>query len=67
MATRESLVKNLNETSEKLDGKNYLLQTQSLETFVIAHRKLKHLTESSPDSKVSTYDDWYADDEAIVL
>ena len=66
MASRESLVKNLSGTSEKLNGKNYILWAQSFETFIAAHRKLKYLTEPPPDSKATTYDDWYVDDAAIV-
>lgn len=66
MATHESLVNNLSGTSEKLDEKNYLLRTKSFETFIAVHRKLKHLTESPPNSKDNTYDDWYADDTTIV-
>lgn len=66
MASCESLVKNLSGTSEKLNGKNYLLGAQSFETFIATHRKLKHLTEPPPDSKATTYDNWYADDAVIV-
>ena len=57
MASRDSLVKNLSGTSEKLSSKNYLLWSYSFETFVPAHRKLKHLTNPPPDSKTDTYDD----------
>ena len=67
MASRDSLVKNLNGTSEKLFGKNYLLWSQSFETFVFAHRKVKHLAHPPPNSKADTYEDWLADDAAIVL
>ena len=56
MAARESMVKNLNGTSEKLNGKNYLLWAQSFETFTAAHRKMSHLTKPPPDSKDATYD-----------
>ena len=66
MASRESLSKNLNGISEKLNEKNYLLWTQSFETFVVAHRKIKHLTDPPPDVKNTAYEDWYADDAVIV-
>lgn len=57
MTSRDSLVKNLSGTSEKLSDKNYLLSSQSFETFVLTHRKLKHLTDLPLDSKADTYDD----------
>ena len=66
MASHESLIKNLSSTSEKLNGKNYLLWAQSFETFIAAHRKIRHLTHLPPDSKDSTYEDWFTDDAAIV-
>ena len=66
MASRESLVKHLGGTSEKLNGTNYLLWFQGFETFCLAHQKLKHLTQPLPDSKDATYDNWCADDAAIV-
>ena len=66
MAARESLVKNLNGASKKLNGKNYLLWAQNFEIFIAAHRKISHLTKSPPDNKDATYDDWFADDAAIV-
>lgn len=43
-----------------------MLWTQSFETFIAAYRKLKHLTASLLDAKDATYEDWYADDAAIV-
>ena len=66
MVSRDTLVKHLSGTSEKLNGKNYLLWSQSFETFVVAHRKLKHFTHPPPDSKDAAYEDWCADDAAIV-
>ena len=66
MTSRESLVKNLSSTSEKLNGKNYLLWTQNFETFIAAYRKITHLTHLPPNSKDSTYEDWFADHTAIV-
>ena len=65
MASKESLIRNLSGTPEKLNGKNYLVWTQSF-TFFAAHRKIKHLTQPPPDVKDSIYKDWYADDSAIV-
>ena len=64
--TCESLVKNRSGTSEKFNGKSYLLWTQSFETFITAYRKMSHLAKPPPDSKDATYDDWFADDAAIV-
>ena len=46
MNSRESLVKNLSGTLEKLNEKNYLLWVHSFEMFIAAHRKLKHLIAS---------------------
>ena len=66
MASRESLVKHLGGTFEKLNGTNYLLWSQSFEIFIVAHRKLKHLTQPPPDSKDAAYEDWCVDDAAIV-
>ena len=66
MAFRESLIKNLSGTLEKLNGKNYFLWVQSFETFLTAYRKLRHLTQSPPDAKDNTYEDWFADDSVIV-
>ena len=66
MASRESIVKNLSGTFEKLNGKNYLLWSQSFETFVAAYRKIRHLTHPPPDMKDATYGDWYANDSAVV-
>ena len=66
MASRESLVKNLSSTSEKFNRKNYLLWAQNFETFITAHRKIRHLTHVSPDSKDSMYEDWFADDAVII-
>ena len=66
MTSRESLIKNLSGTSEKLNGKNYLLWAQSFETFLATHHNLKHLTQHLPDAKDNTYEDWFADDSAIV-
>ena len=40
--------------------------TQSFETFLAAHRKLKHLTQPPPDAKDSAFEDWYAEDSAVV-
>ena len=60
-------MKNLNDILEKLFGKNYLLWSQSFETFVLAHRKVKHLTHLPPDSKADTYKDCLVDDASIVL
>lgn len=57
MASRESLVKNLSGTFKKLNGKNYLLWSLSFETFVAAHRKIRHLTHPPPDVKDATYDE----------
>ena len=54
MASHDSLVKNLSGTLEKLSGKNYLLWSQNFETFVLAHRKVKHLTHSPLDGKADT-------------
>ena len=66
MPTRESLVKNLSGTSEKLNGKNYLLWAQSFETFIAVYRKMSHLTKPSPNSKDAIYNDWFADDATII-
>ena len=63
---RSPKVVKLNDTSEKLIGKNYLLWTQSFETFIAVHRKLKHLSQPFPDAKDATYEDWYVDDATIV-
>ena len=57
MASRESLVKHLGGTFEKLNGTNYLLWSQGFEIFCLAHRKLKYLTQPPPDSKDAAYDD----------
>ena len=45
MLSKDGFVKNLSGTSAKLDGKNYITWAQSFETFLAAHRKLKHLTQ----------------------
>ena len=66
MASRESLIKNLSGISEKLNGKNYLLWVQSFKTFLAAYLKLRHLTQPPPDAKDSAYEDWFADDSAII-
>ena len=66
MASRESLVRHMSGTSKKLSGPNYLLWSQSFETFVLAHRKSKHLTHPPPDDKSNTYEDWLSDDAAII-
>ena len=66
MASYESLVKNLSGTLEKLNGKNYLLWSQSFETTVAAHRKIQHLTHPPFDVKDAVYENWYADDSVIV-
>ena len=60
MAFKESFIKNLSGISEKLNGKNYLLWTQSFETFLATHRKFKHLTQPLPDAKDNTYEIWFA-------
>ena len=58
MATsRDTWLKNLFGTSIKLNGKNYLLWSQAFETFLGAHRKIRHLTNDPPDAKDTTYED----------
>ena len=66
MASRESLIKNLSGTSEKLNGKNYLLWAQSFEMFLATHHKIKHSTQPPPNAKDSAYEDWFADDSTVV-
>ena len=57
MASRKSLIKNLRGTSEKLNGKNYLLLIQSFATFLAVQRKIEHLTQPLLDAKDSAYED----------
>ena len=66
MASCESLVKNLSRTLKKLNGKNYLLWSQSLETFMTVHRKIQYLIYSPLDVKDAVYEDWYADNSVKV-
>ena len=66
MLSRESLLKNLSGTLEKLNKKNYLLWSQSFETFIAVYRKVSRLTHPPLDIQDATYEDWYADDCAIV-
>ena len=66
MTSKDGFVKNLSGTSTKLDGKNYFMWAQSFETFLAAHRKLKHLTQPPPDAMDSAFEDWYAEDSAVV-
>ena len=67
MATsRENLLKGLSATSIKLDGKNYLLWKQAFETILGAHLKIRHLMHDPPDVKDLTYEDWLADDCAMI-
>ena len=60
-SSREMLMKNLSGTSIKLNGKNYQLWSQAFETFIGAHRKTSYLTVDPPETKDSTYDDWFAE------
>ena len=64
--SRDALVKNLNSTSVRLNGQNYLLWSQAFETFLGVHRKICHLTHDHPDVKDAAYEDWFADDYAVI-
>ena len=66
MTSKDEFVKNLSGTSTKLDEKSYFMWTQSFKTFLATHRKLKHLTQPPPDAKDSAFEDWYAEDSALV-
>ena len=65
-SSRDSLLKGLVTTSIKLTGKNYLLWSQAFETFFGEHRKIRHLTHPPPNVKDVAYEDWFADDCAVI-
>ena len=65
-SSRDSWLKDLAATSTKLTGKNYLLWSQAFETFLGAHKKIRHITHPPPDVKDATYEDWLTDDCTVI-
>lgn len=65
-SSRKTWLKNLSETSIKLNGKNYLLWSQAFETFLGTHRQIRHLTDP-PKAKDVTYKDWLVDNCVVIL
>ena len=64
--SHDSLLKGHVATSIKLTGKNYLLWSQAYETFLSGHRKIRYIIASPSDAKDATYEDWFADDCAVI-
>src|SRR3954465_13602497 len=61
----KSLIKNLQGSFEKLNGKNYLFWKQSFMGFIGAYEKQSHLTDDLPISNSLTYAKWKAHDYAV--
>ena len=60
------LLRNLSNTSIKLDGKNYLIWTKSIQVFLEAHKKIKHIMQDLSNIKAMEYENWLASDYDII-
>ena len=60
------LLRNLSSTTIKLYGKNYLIWAKSIQVFLGAHKKIKHITQDSPNINAPEYEDWLASDYGII-
>ena len=56
----------LSGTSIKLNGRNYLIWAKSIQVFLGAHKKIKHITQDPSDVKSAEYDDWLASDYGVI-
>ena len=65
-SSTDVLLRNLSGTSIKLDGKNYLIWAKSIQVFLEAHKKIKHITQDLPNIKASEYDDWLASKYSVI-
>src|SRR3954468_15676301 len=61
----ESIIKNLQGSFKKLNGKNYLFWKQSFMGFIGAYEKQSHLTDDPPATTSKTYAKWKAHDYAV--
>src|SRR5436190_24396603 len=61
----ESIIKNLQGSFEKLNGKNYLFWKQSFLGFIGAYEKQPHLTDDPPTESSKTYAKWKTHDYAV--
>ena len=60
------LLRNLCSTSIKLDGMNYLIWVKSIQVFLGANKKIKHITQDLLDIKALEYEDWLASGYDVV-
>ena len=60
------LLRNHSSTSIILNGKNYLIWVKSIQVFLEAHKKIRHITQDPPNVKAPEYDDWLAFDYGVI-